>query len=250
MDTPNWRQILGGTVGVALLGTIGYYGQGRIRTDSSPQKFTSNLSKPTKKGSTPSTIAANNSEVDRDALAGDFNVPPPPKLIKVDISGEVQKPGVYELAEGRRVEDLIKLAGGLKPTADQSGINLALKLKDELKIVVPHKVSTEKMSVQPVTLVPEGPIDNGPGLGGSFGRHGTAKNITKSTKKQPPSSPISINSASEVELSAIPGIGPAMAKRIVDFRVANGGFSTIEDLAKVKGMGGKTLDRVRQWVTL
>jgi competence protein ComEA len=162
----------------------------------------------------------------------------------------VIKPGVYEIAEGLRVEDLIKLAGGLKPSADRAGINLALKLKDELKIVVPRKISTDRVSNAPIAPVLDGPVDEGPGLGASFGRHGPAKHTTKSTKKQPPTSPISINSASEVELSTIPGIGPAMAKRIVDYRVANGSFSTIEDLGKVKGMGGKTLDRVRQWVTL
>ena len=91
MDTPNWRQILGGTAGVALLGTIGYFGQARIQTSSSPSKFVSSKSK-----KAPAVEANNFAEPSSNVPEGDFNVPDAPKKFKIDVSGEVAKPGVYE----------------------------------------------------------------------------------------------------------------------------------------------------------
>lgn len=253
METPNWRQILGGTAGVALLGAVGYFGQARVRTDSSPQKFVSSQTKAAKTSPDSKPAPANKPESNSGPEESDFNMPPPAKVIKVDITGEIMKPGVYELAEGLRVEDLIKLAGGLKGNADRNGINFAMKLNDEAKIVVPSKAgpATRSAVTYPKNVVKTPKAESFDSNSESYPSFvpKTKKN-SPSMRKQPPAVPVSINSATEIELQTVPGIGPAMAKRISDFRATNGGFSKIEDLRKVKGMGGKTFDKIRQWIRL
>ena len=241
MESPSWRQILGGTAGVALLGTIGYFGQARIHTGTTPPTTTHNLkSRPSKFVSAPAN-AESNAPVTLKS-SGDFNMPAIAKKFKVDISGEIAKPGVYEVTEGQRVEDLIKLAGGFKKDADRVGINLAQKLKDEQKIIV-------SAVAKPGTPHPARPFTNAnsstPSDPSSF-----EKSATKTSRKQPPAAPININSATESELASLPGIGPSMAKRIVDYRTAKGDFAQLEDLRKVKGMGEKLLSKIQEWITL
>jgi competence protein ComEA len=248
METPSWRQILGGTAGVALLGTIGYFGQAKIRTDSSPQKFSSAASKSKKNVANQDAGIANNAPT---LPEGDFNMPPVAKKIKVDVSGEIAKPGVYELTEGERVEDLIKLAGGLKKDADRAGINLALKLKDEAKVVVPSKLSPKPQSAtNSLISSPSKALPKNAGTTPQVADSGTQKVVSRSTKKQPPANPVSVNGASESELQSIPGIGPSMAQKIVAYRNTNGPFAAIEDLRKVKGMGEKLFDKIHEWITL
>ena len=241
---PSWRHIVGGTAGVALLGTIGYFGQARVHTAGSadPQKkFVSSKfskSKPT---------AAPTYSPDLPPDDSDFKAPDLPKRIKVDISGEVVKPGIYELFEGDRVEDLIKRAGGLKKDADRVAINQALKLKDEQKIVVPAKAAPGKPTAPPQFI--QSPSSTNP-VAPSTTESSFAKGSPKSNKKQPPSSPISINSATEAQLATIPGIGPSMAKKIVDYRTTNGDFVQLEDLRNIKGMGEKLFAKIHEWITL
>ena len=247
MDTPNWRQIVGGTAGVALLGAIGYFGQARIHTDNSPKSFVAKQSKSSQsKSSKKPDISENVSPVNNSEPAGDFNMPPPAKRIKVDISGEVVKPGIYEVSDGDRIEDVIKLAGGLKKDADRTSINLALKLKDEQKILIPVKGSGK--SPNPVQS------SSRPFSGGNTTVSTDDSNFTrgqpKSSKKQPPANPVNINSATEIELQTIPGIGPSMAKKILDYRTANGEYGQIEDLRNIKGMGEKLFEKIREWITL
>jgi DNA uptake protein ComE-like DNA-binding protein len=139
METPSWRYILGGTAGVALLGAIGYFGQARIRTDSDPQKFASVASKAAKKPAKSGSKSPESKLPIDSQLGNPVSAPPPDVKVMVDITGEIVKPGVYEVKEGMRVEELVKLAGGLKPNADRNKVNFAQKLKDEAKIVVPAK---------------------------------------------------------------------------------------------------------------
>jgi competence protein ComEA len=261
METPSWRQILGGTAGVALLGVIGYFGQARIRTNSSPQKFVSSKSSSSKESAGAPTVAKKNHESNADRKEADSNVPPKAKAIKVDISGEIVKPGVYELTEGQRVEDLVKLAGGLKSNADRNGINFAMKLNDEAKVIVPSKVSLKTRPAVSYPPTAKRPPSGEPDAPDSESFEAYMKGVkpntskkpksdTPSEQKPPPNVPVSINSATEIELQTVPGIGPSMAQRILDFRAKNGSFSRLEDLQKVKGMGGKTFEKIRQWIRL
>ena len=246
MDTPNWRQILGGTAGVALLGTIGYFGQARIQTSSSPSKFVSSKSK-----KAPAVEANNFAEPSSNVPEGDFNVPDAPKKFKIDVSGEVVKPGVYEVTEGARIEDVIKLAGGLKENADGGAVNMAMKLKDEQKVVVPP---IRVVYSEPLAQDVKDPFNTGRSSSPSptIQTPSTAAGAThaRSNKKPPPAHPISINSATEAELLALPGVGPGMAKKIVDYRSSKGPFADVEELRKVKGIGEKVFAKLRPWITL
>ena len=237
MDTPSWRHIVGGTAGVALLGAVGYFGQARIRTDKTPQKFVSKGSKKSNPTTGRSTLIYS---PDRDQ-----KLPLLVKKIKVDIVGEIVKPGVYELTEGQRIEDLIKLAGGLKKSADRASVNFALKLKDEQKVVVPAK---------PIPGAPKPLLSNrkaAPNVSSPLPGDSSRERLpARSNRKQPPANPISINSASEIDFQTLPGIGPSMARKILDYRTENGDFSQIEDLRKVKGMGEKLFEKIREWITL
>jgi competence protein ComEA len=131
----------------------------------------------------------------------------PPK-VTVDVAGGVKNPGVYELPADSRVMDAITAAGGTKPGTDTSDINLARIVKDGEQIYV----ETPEVQVAHSQFAP-----------------------THVTKKK--SGPININRATATELDSLPGIGPVIAARIIDYRKANGPFLSVDDLQKVSGIG-------------
>jgi competence protein ComEA len=131
----------------------------------------------------------------------------PPKVM-VDVAGGVKSPGLYELPANSRVMDAITAAGGVRPGTDTSDINLARIIKDG-----------EQIYVEPVTVAKGNPI-SGP---------------SRVAKKK--SGPININRATASELDALPGIGPVIAARIIEYRKTNGPFISVDDLQKVSGIG-------------
>ena len=135
--------------------------------------------------------------------------------ILVHVLGAVAAPGLYELQEGDRVVDAIALAGGLADGADPAGVNLARLVSDGEQLVVPLEGAAPAPG-QPVA---------------GDGR-------------------VNINTADATALDTLPRVGPAMAERIIAWREANGGFSSIEDLLDVSGIGDATLDGMRDLVTL
>jgi len=137
--------------------------------------------------------------------------------IYVDISGAVKYPGVYRLKYGERLISLINTAGGLRSGADIKDINLAGILKDSDKIFIPSAASDSRQT------------DSSLSAGGKA---------------------VNINTADEKLLDSIPGIGPAMAKRIIDYRSANGGFKKLEDLKNVSGIGDAKLKRLEGYVRI
>lgn len=142
----------------------------------------------------------------------------------VHVTGAVRREGVYKLRFGDRVIDALELAGGAKPNANLSSINLAEKVKDGQKIVVPKRPERAALVRGSGNL----------GIGGL----GTSSSARK----------VNINVADVKELCRVKGIGPSTAKRIVEHRTANGPFSKIEDIMKVKGIGkgkfGKIKDQI------
>lgn len=141
-----------------------------------------------------------------------------PAMLIVDVAGEVMKPGVYELAPNARVIDAIKAARGAKPTADLSLINLARVIKDGEQIYIDRKI------------------------GGTTARSTSASYSRRSQV----SGILNINRATAKELETLPGIGPVLAARIVEYRSANGSFLAIEDLKKVPGIGGSKLEKFKE----
>ena len=135
--------------------------------------------------------------------------------VVVDVDGAVRRPGVVELPSGSRVVDAIEAAGGVKPSGDTGSLNLAQVLLDGEQVVVPTEGQAAGPA-DPATLAsPE------PGVAPTTGL-------------------VSINTATEVELETLPGIGPVLAAAIVEWRTQNGGFTSIEQLQDVSGIGPST----------
>ena len=141
---------------------------------------------------------------------------PDAAVLFVHVLGQVARPGLYELSEGDRAVDAVAAAGGFTENADPGGINLARLLSDGEQLVVP--------------AVGEVTPSSGTGAGSGSGK-------------------VNLNVADAATLDTLPRIGPAMAQRIIDWREANGRFSSVDDLLAVTGIGQKTLDGLRDLVT-
>ena len=137
--------------------------------------------------------------------------------IFVDVTGAVNKPGVYSLAGRSRVIDAIKAAGDSAPGADLSTINLARVLNDGEQIYVDS--TTANISGQ-----------------------GVSKKVA--------SGPININRATLQQLDGLDGIGPVIAARIIEYRKKNGSFLTIDDLQKVSGIGAAKFAQIKSKVRI
>jgi competence protein ComEA len=143
--------------------------------------------------------------------------------VMVHVAGAVAKPGLYELAQGARVADAIDAAGGARARADLGALNLAEPVADGTKVYVPRRGESEAGPVATSTPVP----------GAS-----------------PTPAAISINTADQAALETIPGIGPVTAAAILHYREEAGGFSSIDELLEVTGIGPVTLESMRPYVTL
>jgi len=145
-----------------------------------------------------------------------------PLILKVDIKGAVQKPGVYEFKQGDRVTDVIGMAGGLSEAADSTQVNMAQLVEDEMVVYIP--IAGEE--AQAVQAAADGM--NGGGKEGGL---------------------IDINKASLEELQELPGIGPSKAAAIIAKRDELGSFKTIEDLKLVSGIGDKTYEKLKDLIS-
>ena len=145
--------------------------------------------------------------------------------ITVYVTGAINKPGVVTVREGARTADAVKACGGLQPTADGDNDNMPQVLKDGQQVRVPEKQA-----------------------GSSALPANTGK--ASSAVKTKADGPININTASAEELDALPGIGPAMAKRIIEYRETEGAFTAIEDIKKVKGIGEAKFEKMKDKICL
>ena len=146
----------------------------------------------------------------------------------VDIKGEVLRPGVYEFSCESRIQEVIKKAGGFTEDADETKINLAQKISDQMQIIVPNLHSKQ-----------EGGVAEG------NSEKGNSSNTTPSNSKQ---GTVNINTATLEELQTIKGIGKKKAEAILQYRKEHGAFRTKEDLLQVKGIGKKALEAIESQV--
>jgi len=157
-----------------------------------------------------------------------------PRPLRVYISGEVKQPDVYLLAAGSIVKDAILAAGGATEQADLNVVNEALELKDQQHIHIPSQIET----------LPTPPVVEG----------GVSRNlsVSSSTGSQSGLTPlvVNLNTASAVELDMLPGIGPAIAGRIIDYRQTAGNFKTIEEIKNVSGIGSATFEKLKDHITV
>lgn len=148
--------------------------------------------------------------------------------VVVHVAGQVLEPGVVTLAQGTRVSDAVDAAGGLTEQADSAAINLARVIQDGEQIYVP--------------AVGEAP-PAGAGLGAGPEPQSQITAPQGGTQ-------LNINLATPAELETLPGIGPALAGRIVAWREANGGFSTTTDLMSVSGIGPAVMGNVQDLIVV
>lgn len=143
--------------------------------------------------------------------------------ILVHVAGAVRKPGVLRLPFGARIADALQKAGGAKTEADVSALNLAQKLKDGQQVLVPLRGAPKPAA-----------LPNG-------------RPKARGAKSKTPPQPVNVNTAGAQELQTLPGIGPALAARILEKR-AQGRFSSLDDLDEVKGLGPKKLAAIKPFV--
>ncbi len=151
--------------------------------------------------------------------------------VVVHVCGAVRTPGVYWLPAGARIYEAVASAGGALPEADQEAVNLAARVSDGEQIRLPRK--GEALPVAPARA---------PAAPGGAGRPAAAAAKTEIKL------PLHLNLASAAELETVPGIGPALAARIIAYRQANGPFAAVEDLLNVAGIGEKTLAKLRPYL--
>lgn len=159
----------------------------------------------------------------------------PTTTVFVDVGGAVEHPGVYELSPSARVYEAIEMAGGLCKNADTASINQAEQVQDGSKIYIPDQ-NDAGSSAHTTSGAPDQQGGASVGL--------DAGSAVSSGGK------VNINSAGLAELETLRGIGPATAQKIIDYRNANGRFTSIEDLKKVSGIGEKTFEKIQNAISV
>jgi len=139
----------------------------------------------------------------------------------VYLTGEIANPGILEVSPDLRLYQAVEAAGGLTAKADKDGINLAEKLSDGIHVHIP--------------AIGEKPVEEGKLTGNGGLQSGSSLSID-------------INRATALELEALPGIGPKLARQIVEDRTANGPFRSPEDLLRVKGIGQAKLEQIKDLI--
>jgi competence protein ComEA len=142
----------------------------------------------------------------------------------VQVAGAVRRPGVYRLRTGQRVDDAVQRAGGLRPGADLTGVNLAAKLEDGRQVIVPERGAAQASAA------------------------GAAPGAVAPGAATAPAAPINLNTATAEQLDQLDGVGPVTAQKILAYRQAHGGFRSVAELGQVPGIGEKRLAALRQRV--
>jgi len=164
---------------------------------------------------------------------------------KVDVKGQVNVPGIYELKKDSRVIDAINIAGGLTGDANTTVINLSKKIKDEMVIIIysnSEVVDFSKTKEKESEILDKCYQKNETSL--------TNDACIEDEKVSNTNSLISINTATLEQLMTLSGIGEAKASDIINYREANGGFKTIDELKNVTGIGESLFDKIKENITL
>lgn len=140
------------------------------------------------------------------------------------ISGAVENPGLYRISDDARVFDLVKAAGGLRHDADTTQINLAAPIRDGVHVHIKESSFTSKSRSLP---------------------NSTSRNTQKKDGTTSKLHYVYVNTASEEELCTLPGVGPSLAKRIIEYRQSHGSFHVTDDLLEVSGIGKAKLNAFR-----
>lgn len=153
---------------------------------------------------------------------------PPRQEITIYVTGAVNKPGLVKVPEGARAAEAVNACGGLLPIADSEKINLAQTLKDGQQLKVPEKNR----------------------LNGKADLSKIDQSKSDKSKAGNDEEKVNINTADEKELDTLPGIGPAMAQRIIEYRETEGAFQSIEDIKKIRGIGEAKFAKLKDKISI
>ena len=171
--------------------------------------------------------------------------PTPKSKIVVHVTGAVKSPGVYYLSTNARLHEAIEQAGGVTNRTDIHSLNLAARISDGQQIDVPEmrRIPDVKQEAPVSKDAQEYTPPTSPDL---------SVTPQPSMRRSAPSagSQININTATSQELQTLRGVGPALAGRIIEYRQISGGFSSVDDLTNVRGIGEKTLEKIRHLVAV
>ena len=168
------------------------------------------------------------------------------ETIIVHVSGAVNIEGIVELDSGSRIANAIEKAGGVKENADMTDINLAYPLEDGMKIHIPTKEETEAIKNNESTIAESYVTSSSGGINSEELTNSTQGNSASTTSR----GKVNINTASQEELDALPGIGPSIATKIIDYREQNGKFNSIEEIKEVSGIGDAKYDKIKDSITV
>lgn len=171
------------------------------------------------------------------AAPGTSPSPSSAAAIVVDVVGAVARPGVYTLQTGARVCDAVDMAGGATANAQLAAVNMAAKLVDGQQIAIPEKGQTGRAGASAQAA-------GGPGQDGSGSTQPGAAGSSAA------GAPVNLNTATLEQLDTLQGVGPSTAQKIVDYREANGGFKSIEELNNVAGIGEVRFQSLKDQVTV
>ncbi len=156
--------------------------------------------------------------------------PLPGTYMTVAVEGAVATPGVYVLESGSRIADVLWAAGGATDSADLAGINLAKRVGDEDRLVIPRRDTDPE--VTSIDLTPHTGVPNA-----GFGFASAYRDL------------VDINTADLDELDSLPGIGPVLAALIIEERTRRGGFRSVDELVAISGISQRMVDELRDLIT-
>ncbi len=159
-------------------------------------------------------------------------------MLTVHVVGQVRKPGVIKLPAGSRVTDAVAKAGGALHGADLAAVNLARPLTDGEQVRIPKPGES---------AAPVGGGSGGPTVGGGSGGPSGA---TPGGPVGGADAKVDLNRATAAELEELPGVGPVLAQRIVDWRTEHGRFANVDELGEVSGIGEKIFAQLQPKVTV
>lgn len=170
------------------------------------------------------------------------------ETLKIDIKGEINNPGIYEMPIDSRVIDVINKAGGLTENANTTVINLSKKISDEMVIIIysndqvtdfKNTKKEEESLIEKCQQKDDISLKND----ACIGKNNENNNSDSSNEL------VSINTATKEELMTLPGIGEAKAQEIIDYRTKNGNFNTIEDIKNISGIGESIFAKIKDYIT-
>lgn len=194
---------------------------------------------------------------DNSNILNSENINKEEEKIYIYIIGEVNKPGVVVLNKGSRIVDAINAAGGTTPKANLSKINLVYVLADGMKVNIPNDNDLKNNSEFKYITMNSGDSEKDEYLSEDYdyNKNNPTNNesnsnayITSESKKE--NNVVNINTATQTELETLPGIGPSLALKIINYRKENGKFSSIDEIKNVSGIGDSKFEDLKKYITV